>query len=113
LRSDVIESGIAKHSGRLFKVMGDGFLGGIRQRARHRSRSDVCRRIYRAFRGAQPGERDTSECRTAEAKAALEKAVAISPASFDFQVRERPPWFRPPQEHAHMLDGLRKAGWEG
>jgi hypothetical protein len=34
------------------------------------------------------------------------------PASFDFQVRERPPWFRP-QEHAHMLDGLRKAGWEG
>ena len=37
---------------------------------------------------------------------------AISPASFDFQVRERPPWFRP-QEHAHMLDGLRKAGWEG
>jgi adenylate cyclase len=50
--------------------------------------------------------------RTAEAKAALEKAVAISPASFDFQVRERPPWFRP-QEHAHMLEGLRKAGWEG
>jgi class 3 adenylate cyclase len=26
LRSDVIEPGIAKHSGRLFKVMGDGFL---------------------------------------------------------------------------------------
>jgi adenylate cyclase len=50
--------------------------------------------------------------RTAEAKAALEKAVAISPASSDFQVRERPPWFRP-QEHAHMLEGLRKAGWEG
>jgi adenylate cyclase len=26
LRSDVIEPNIAKHSGRLFKVMGDGFL---------------------------------------------------------------------------------------
>jgi adenylate cyclase len=49
--------------------------------------------------------------RTAEAKAALEKAIAVSPDQFDFQVRERPPWFRP-EEHAHMLDGLRKAGWE-
>jgi len=50
--------------------------------------------------------------RTKEAKAALEKAIAVSLDSFDFQVRERPPWFRP-EEHAHMLDGLRKAGWEG
>ncbi len=50
--------------------------------------------------------------RTAEAKAALEKAIAVSPDAFDFQVRERPPWFRP-EEHAHMLDGLRKAGWKG
>jgi adenylate cyclase len=50
--------------------------------------------------------------RTAEAKEALEKAIAVSPASFEFQVRNRPPWFRP-EEHAHMLDGLRKAGWEG
>ncbi len=49
---------------------------------------------------------------TAEAKEALEKAITVSPASFDFQVRERPPWFRP-EDHAHMLDGLRKAGWEG
>jgi adenylate cyclase len=50
--------------------------------------------------------------RTAEAKEALEKAIAVSPTSFDFQVRERPPWFRP-EDHAHMLDGLRKAGREG
>ena len=47
---------------------------------------------------------------TAEAKEVLEKAIAVSPASFDFQVRERPPWFRP-EDHAHMLDGPRKAGW--
>ncbi len=50
--------------------------------------------------------------RTTEAKAALEKAIAVSPDSFELQVHERPPWFRP-EEHAHMLDGLRKAGWEG
>jgi len=50
--------------------------------------------------------------RTAEAKQALEKSITVSPASFDFQVRTRPPWFRP-EEHAHMLEGLRKAGWEG
>src|SRR6266700_3441039 len=50
--------------------------------------------------------------RTAEAKEALEKAITVSPASFDFQVRTRPPWFRP-EEHAHMLEGLSKAGWEG
>ena len=50
--------------------------------------------------------------RNAEAEAALQKAVAISAAAFEFQVRERPAWFRP-EEHAHMLDGLRKAGWQG
>jgi adenylate cyclase len=50
--------------------------------------------------------------RTAEAKEALEKAIAIAPASFDMYVRQRVPWHRP-EDHAHMLDGLRKAGWEG
>jgi hypothetical protein len=38
--------------------------------------------------------------------------MAISQASFDFFVRQRPPWFRP-EDHDHMLDGLRKAGWQG
>jgi len=50
--------------------------------------------------------------RAAEAKEALEKAVAIAPALFDMYVRRRAPWHRP-QEHAHMLEGLRKAGWKG
>jgi adenylate cyclase len=49
--------------------------------------------------------------RTAEAKEALGKAVAIAPASFDMYVR-RVPWHRP-EDHAHMLEGLRKAGWKG
>jgi adenylate cyclase len=50
--------------------------------------------------------------RTAEAKEALEKAIAIAPASFDMFVRQRVPWLRP-EDHAHMLEGLRKAGWQG
>jgi adenylate cyclase len=44
-----------------------------------------------------------------EAKRALERAIAIAPAAFDMYVRERVPWMRP-EDHAHMLDGLRKAG---
>jgi adenylate cyclase len=50
--------------------------------------------------------------RTAEAEEALEKAIAISPASFDMYVRQRAPFFRP-EDHAHMVEGLRKAGWQG
>ena len=50
--------------------------------------------------------------RTEEAKEALETAVASAPATFDKYVRNRVPWHRP-EDHAHMLDGLRKAGWEG
>ena len=50
--------------------------------------------------------------RIEEAKEALEKAIAIMPASFEMYVRQRVPWMRP-EDYAHMLDGLRKAGWEG
>jgi adenylate cyclase len=48
--------------------------------------------------------------RTAEAKPALEKAITVAPALFDMYVRQRVPWHRP-DDHAHMLEGLRKAGW--
>jgi adenylate cyclase len=47
-----------------------------------------------------------------EAKETLEKAIEIVPGSFDMYVRGRVPWMRP-EDHAHMLEGLRKAGWEG
>jgi adenylate cyclase len=50
--------------------------------------------------------------RIEEAKKALEKAIAVVPGSFDMYVRDRVPWMRP-EDHAHMLDGLRKAGWQG
>ena len=54
--------------------------------------------------------------RTAEAKA-LEKAIAIAPARFDNFVRgyvrgHVRPRLRP-EDHAHMIEGLRKAGWQG
>jgi adenylate cyclase len=47
--------------------------------------------------------------RTEEAKEWLEKAISLAPAAFDMYVRKRVPWFRP-EDHAHLLDGLRKAG---
>jgi adenylate cyclase len=47
--------------------------------------------------------------RIEEAKEALEK---VSAASFDMYVRGRVPWMRP-EDHAHMVEGLRKAGWTG
>ena len=50
--------------------------------------------------------------RADEARDALLKALEVSPQSFDLFVRSRPSWFRP-EDHEHMLDGLRKAGWQG
>jgi adenylate cyclase len=42
-------------------------------------------------------------------KEALEEAMAVTPPPF---IRERPAWYRP-EDRAHFLEGLRKAGWEG
>jgi len=50
--------------------------------------------------------------RIEEAKQTLEKAIAMAPASFEMFVRRRVPWHRP-EDYAHMLEGLRKAGWTG
>ena len=49
--------------------------------------------------------------RSAEARAALDKAVAIGPASFDMYVTNRAPWWSE-KAYEHMLEGLRKAGWQ-
>ena len=50
--------------------------------------------------------------RSEEAKEVLEKAIATAPAQFDMYVRNRVPWMRP-EDYAHMIEGLRRAGWEG
>jgi adenylate cyclase len=47
-----------------------------------------------------------------DAKEMLNRAVAVAPAQFDMYVRGRAPWMRP-EDHAHILEGLRKAGWLG
>jgi adenylate cyclase len=47
-----------------------------------------------------------------EAKQALQQTMAVAPRSFEMYVRHRAAWFRP-EDHGHILEGLRKAGWEG
>jgi adenylate cyclase len=47
-----------------------------------------------------------------EAGEALRKAVTVSPTGFDMHVRSRPAWFLS-EQYEHLLDGLRKAGWQG
>jgi adenylate cyclase len=49
--------------------------------------------------------------RRSEAKTWLEKAISDAPAAFNMYVYNRVPWFRS-EDHAHLVDGLRKAGWE-
>jgi adenylate cyclase len=49
--------------------------------------------------------------RSEEAKEALEKAMAVVPASFEMYVRKGVPWMRV-EDLDHMLEGLRKAGME-
>ena len=46
-----------------------------------------------------------------EAREALKQAIDVSPSQFDLHVRGRPVWYRP-DDYEHMLDGLRKAGWD-
>ena len=48
--------------------------------------------------------------RTKEAKEVLGKAISMAPTFFERYARDRLPWVRP-EDHAHILDGWRKAGW--
>jgi len=50
--------------------------------------------------------------RVEEPEEALRQAIAVLPGAFERTVRGRVPWMRP-EDHAHMLEGLRKAGWQG
>jgi TolB-like protein len=54
-------------------------------------------------------------CRAEEALAALNTAISASPAYFKNRTEapaHKPPQVRP-EDHEHMLEGLRKAGWQG
>jgi adenylate cyclase len=46
-----------------------------------------------------------------EARKALRQAMTISRTAFDLHVRSKPAWFLP-EQYGHLLDGLRKAGWQ-
>lgn len=50
--------------------------------------------------------------RSEEARDALHRTMSISPKAFDNYVLSRVPWHRP-EDYEHMLEGLRKAGWQG
>ena len=50
--------------------------------------------------------------RTAEAREALDATIAAAPTAFALFVNNRVPWHRQ-EDYDHMLDGLRKAGWQG
>jgi adenylate cyclase len=47
-----------------------------------------------------------------EARKAIEMAMQISREAFRQYVRTRPPWIRS-ANYEHMMEGLRKAGWDG
>jgi len=50
--------------------------------------------------------------RKQEARRAWQEALRISPEAFDRRTNQRPPNYSP-EHHERVLDGLRKAGWEG
>jgi adenylate cyclase len=47
-----------------------------------------------------------------EAMLALRRAEELDPSDLDAFVQRPPQWLRP-EDHRHVLDGLRKAGWQG
>jgi adenylate cyclase len=78
---------------------------------------ETARRLIRSYPGyplpyrwfaAALGQLD----RTTAAREALEKAIAIAPASFEMYVRQRAAFFRP-EDHAHMLEGPAQGGDAG
>jgi hypothetical protein len=50
--------------------------------------------------------------RQEEAEAALSEWLAAAPGLIDMVVRSRPPYTRP-EDHALVVEGMRKAGWKG
>jgi adenylate cyclase len=50
--------------------------------------------------------------RNQEAAAELQAFLADAPHVFEATVRQRPPYVMP-EDHKHLLDGMRKAGWQG
>lgn len=50
---------------------------------------------------------------TEEGRKMLDAVIAASPSYFEFITQCRPPHYHRPEDYYHLLDGLRKAGWQG
>jgi len=76
---------------------------------------ETAKRVIRSYPGFPLSYRWLSAAlgqvgRIEEAREALENAITLVPTAFHFYVCQRVPWMRP-EDHSHMLEGLRKAGW--
>jgi adenylate cyclase len=93
----------------------DHLVAALYQSRKYEAAIDAARHVIRIRPNHPPSYRWLAASlgqlgRTEEARAELEKAMTIGPASFDMYVRNRAPFWRP-EAYAHMIDGLRKAGW--
>jgi adenylate cyclase len=78
---------------------------------------DAAKHVIRSFPDFPPPYRWLAAAlaqlgRIEEGNTTLEQGFAVTPAVFDRIFRARSPWIRP-EDHAHLVEGLRKAGWEG
>ena len=103
------------YSGPFVIIRKDHVVATLYQSRQYEMVLDAARQVIRSRPDHPPSYRCLAAAlgqlgRIEEAKAALEKAVAIGGPSFDMYVRNRAPWWRP-ESYAHMIEGLRKAGW--
>jgi hypothetical protein len=68
------------------------------------------KRIWPSFSGLG-GVVQTAGSRQRGPRCAADDSRDVVP-DFELQVRGCSPWLRP-EDHEHVLDGLRKAGWQG
>jgi len=101
--------------GPLVMIPRDHVVAALYQLRRYEAAVDAARQLIRIRPDHPPSYRWLAAAlgqlgRVEEAKAELERAIAIGPASFDMYVRNRAPFWTA-ETYAHMLDGLGKAGW--
>jgi adenylate cyclase len=101
----IVDALIAEHRGRIANTAGDSVLAEF---------PSVADGLACAL-AAQEALATATESVPAERRMLFRVGIHIgdvmAPGNFDLYVRARAPWFRP-EDHDHMLEGLRKAGWQ-